>query len=445
MTNPTLFVAILVSILVLVLRPSHALTAYLAALVWYPNDARVSVGTIDFSVGRIVITVLLLRCLCDERIWRKFAWSQLDTWIAVSMTVYVGIFCLTRPFEMAIENRAGFLMDTFLPYLVVRFIIKDKTTCVSFLKGAGIVIALLAVFGVVQSITYWNPYLLLIRFRPWNPIFDTIEMPSRWGLARASGPFSHPILFGACFVMFLPLIWVLRHENKNWSKLAYCLSGMVILGAFSSMSSGSWVMLIAIIFCLIMERFKRWIKPLFIGGVASCMAIGIISNRSIYHVLYDYANPAGGIWYQRADLIDSAIENIDEWWLVGYGGKEPGWGERFGTFTDTNNEFILMGILYGLLGIFVLCAVLISAFRGLMRASRQTLDPAGKSLYWSLGCVLVGVIVIWQGVSFFGQMPVLFYSILGIIGSSIGLAKSQALARSESLGMKGNKVILVRG
>ena len=109
MDNPTLFVAILVSILVLVLRPSHALTAYLAALVWYPNDARVSVGTIDFSVGRIVITVLLLRCLCDEYIRRKFAWSQLDTWIAVSMTVYVGIFCLTRPFEMAIENRAGFL------------------------------------------------------------------------------------------------------------------------------------------------------------------------------------------------------------------------------------------------------------------------------------------------------------------------------------------------
>ena len=35
----------------------------------------------------------------------------------------------------------------------------------------------------------------------------------------------------------------------------------------------------------------------------------------------------------------------------------------------------------------------------------------------------MGVIVVWQGVSFFGQMPALFYSFLGMIGTSIGFAR----------------------
>lgn len=81
------------------------------------------------------------------------------------------------------------------------------------------------------------------------------------------------------------------------------------------------------------------------------------------------------------------------------------------------------GIEAGILGVIGLCAVFILAFRLLSQASRQTEDLALKSLYWSLGCTLVGVIAAWQGVSFFGQMNALFYCILGIIGSSFALAK----------------------
>ena len=46
---------------------------------------------------------------------------------------------------------------------------------------------------------------------------------------------------------------------------------------------------------------------------------------------------------------------------------------------------------------------------------------------------LVRVIVIWQGVSFFGQMPALFYSILGIIGASFGFAKKDESAQHQLL------------
>jgi hypothetical protein len=420
MQSITLAIGILGSILVLLLRPVYALAAYVTLLVWYPEYLRITIGTIDISVGRIVVAVLLLRCLCNNRIRERFVWSALDTLVAISMLVYVGMYSLTRPFGMALENRGGFVMDTWFTYIVARMIVTDKASLISFVKVTAVVLAALAILGVSESISGRYYFLDLKRFRPWHILDrESYDVQGRWGFGRANGPFSHSIMFGSCFVMFLPLIWTLRHQRNNWGKLAYPLSGIAILGAFSSMSSGPWGMLLVVLVCLVLERYKRWTKPLLIAIIGSCIVIGIISNRPFYHVLYNYIDFTGGSWWQRARLVDLAIENFGEWWQAGYGGSDPGWGQKIGELhTDCNNEFILAGIEYGLLGVIALCSVLVAAFYALVRAFKKTTDKELRSLYWSLGSSLVGVIVVWQGVSFFGQMPALFYCILGIVAAS---------------------------
>ena len=435
MQSTTLSVALIGSILVLVLRPPYALAAYIAALVWYPDYLRISIGTIDISVGRIVITVLLLRCLCNSQLRRNFIWSRLDTWVTLSMVIYVGIFCITRPLSPALENQGGFLMDTWLAYITVRLIVTDKAALISFIKATSVPLAALAILGIFECVTHTYFFLQLERFRSWNTPVDEIIVEGRWGLSRAMGPFSHSIMFGSCFVMFLPLIWSLRHQRGYWGKLAYPLSAAVIIGALSSMSSGPWVMLIVMIFCLAMERQKRWVKPLLILLVLSCIGIAIISNRPFYRVILSYANPIGGDWWHRAILMDCAIADFGKWCWLGYGGQDPGWGARVGdSSTDITNEFILAGVEYGMLGIIFLCAVLVTAFRGLVRSSRETTDKELKSLYWSLGSILFSIIVIWQSVSFFGPMTALFYSTLGIIASSFTFAKKDEGFQHQLLG-----------
>jgi hypothetical protein len=420
MQGTTLAIAVFCSILVLFLRPAYGLATYITILIWYPDYLRASIGTIDLSVGRIVIAVLLLRCLCDNRLRSRFVWSRLDTLVTLSMVVYVGIYCMTRPLLMAVENRGGFLLDTFFVYFTVRLIITDKQKLMSFVKCASIALAALAILGATECITHHTFFLQLKRYRPWNTPLGEISPQGRWGLARAVGPFSHSIMFGSCFVMFLPLIWALRYQRSIWSILAYPLSAIIIIGALSCMSSGPWVMLAVLILCLAFERFKRYVKPILITLVLSCVFIGFASNRPFYHVFYSYINPVGGQWYQRAKLVDYAIEDFDNWWLTGYEGRDPRWGGRS---TDANNEFILAGINYGILGVAALCMVLAAAFRGLSITSKETTNPQLKSLYWSLGSLLVCIIIIWQGVSFFGQPVSLFYLMLGIIGSSLGFAK----------------------
>jgi len=427
MQGTTLAVAILGSLLVLLLKPPYALAAYLATLIWYPDYLRITIGTVGISAGRIVVIVLLVRCLCDSRLREKFVWSRLDTWITVSMPVYVGIYCLTVPFGQAIANRGGFLMDTYFAYLAARLCIFDGLAMTKTIKSVAVILVPFAILGVFEAVSGQCVYRPLLQYCPWRTEFPTYE--PRWGFTRAWGSFGHPILFGDCFVIFLPLIWELRHQKGNWGKLAYPLCGMAAIGAFSSMSSGSWSMLIAAISCLAMEKYKRWVKPILISALLLCIMIGIVSNRPFYNVLAEKLNFGGGDWWQRTALIDCAIEDIGKWCWVGYGDRDPGWGAKMGTqFTDVNNEFIMAGVQYGMLGVIVLCVVLITAFRGLIRAWKLSSDVKLRSMYWSMGSILFAVIIAWMGVSFFGQMPSIFYSVLGMIGAFSGFSEH---ARTE--------------
>jgi len=419
MQGVTLTIALSLSVLVIMLRPKYAFVAYLIGLLWYPAYLAVSIGTIDILVGRFVVAVLLLRCYFDDGIRRKFTWNRLDTLVTLSMVVYVGAYLITLvdPLPATIESRGGLLMDTWCAYLAARFIVTDRKKLITIIKCISIALVPLAILGVIESVTGWQPYAPLWRFSPWFR-GGAFVSEGRFGFARAVGPFSHAILFGGGFAMFMPLIYYLRHEKGDWRPLAYIISGIALLGALSSMSSGPWVMVIVVVFCLVMEKHKQLVKPLFILLVFSCIFIGIASNRPFYHVIASWANPLGGAGYHRAKLIDLAIEHFDEWWLVGYGAKDPGWGPWLGMArTDVTNEYILNGVRYGILGVIALCAILAKAFRELISTYRKMKDPAMKSLCWAFGSLLFSVAVAWISVSFFGQLSTLVYCALGMIGS----------------------------
>lgn len=417
MENLTLLFAVVFCGLVLVLKPVNALGVYFASLVWYPNYLMVSIGTIDISLGRFVVAVLLLRCLIDPRITlHRPSWCRLDTFVVLSMAAYTIPIFLTHPLEQAVENRAGFLMDTFLAYCVVRFIVTDYSKLVKIIKIVAIILVPLAVIGLIEATTGIRPFgVLLERSHMFSYLSNYGE---RWGLYRAFGPFSHSILFGCTFGLFFPLIYYLRNETGSWRYYALILSGTAIVGAMSSMSSGPWVMMGVVIVCLAMERFKKWLKSVIIFMIISVILVEIISNRPFYHVIASYANPLGGSGWHRAKLIDLAIEHVNEWWLLGYGTEDPGWGETLGMEkTDITNEFIFAAVRYGIWGLAALCAVLTVAFRHMIRVYKRTPYKPIKSLAWAFGSMLVAVIVCWMSVSFFGQLMPLFYSMLGLLGS----------------------------
>ncbi len=250
MQGVTLTIAIIVSLFALSLRPGYALAAYLVSLLWYPTFLPVSIGTIDIPVNRMVVAALFLRCLSDGSIRNKFTWSRLDTCVAFGTCVAVGVPLLTYESSgfSVIENRGGFLLDTWFAYMVARFVITEREAFVSVVKVIAIVLAPLAFLGVVESVTHWQPFAPLRQYCPWRQGGSFVSAP-RFGLARAVGPFGHAILFGCGFAMFVPLIYYLRHE-RGWRTLAYVFSGIAFVGALSCMSSGGWVMIMVVVLCL---------------------------------------------------------------------------------------------------------------------------------------------------------------------------------------------------
>jgi hypothetical protein len=417
MQGVTLVVAVLFAALTIVLPPAYALAAYIGALLAYPYYLAVSIGTVELLVGRMVVSALLMRCLLDDDIRSKFVWCRLDTWVTLSIAVAVGMALMTYqlPFGQRLENRAGFVMDTWFAYLAARLILTNRTRLTTVIKCVGVLLVPLAMLGVVESVTGWQPFYPLWHLSPWYRQVSAIE--PRWGFTRAVGPFGVSILFGINFGLFLPLIYWLRYE-KNWHLRAYILSAIALVGGLSSMSSGPWVMIMVVGACLVMERNKRWIKTLLVLFLLLCVLTQIASNRPFYHVVVSYANPLGGAGWPRAKLIDVAIEYFHEWWLKGYGDQDPGWGHYFGMpRTDVTNEFILMGVRYGIWGIISLVAVLVVAFRCIAATYRKLPYQRLKSLCWACGTILVAVIITWMSVSFFGQLSNLFYCVLGLIGA----------------------------
>ncbi len=321
-----------------------------------------------------------------------------------------------------LENRAGRLPDTYFAYMAARHCLVNHRSIVTAIKWVALAAIPIALIGVVESYTGWQSFNVLQVYCPWQNVTEP-QLNLRSGLYRAIGPFNHSIVFGASLAIILPLAYCLRHEAGHWRKTTYLLVVLTTMGVLSSMSSGPVTMVLVIILCLTLERFRYLVKPLLVFAACSCVAVEIISNRSFYRVLTAYINPIGGSGWHRAKIIDLAIERFGEWWLAGYGGRDPGWGPSLGAiWTDITNHYVVAGVENGLLGIVALCGMLVTSLYMMIRLYRSTQDPALRSWYWALGSAIVTLAISFNAILFSGQAGTLFYCILGFIGSLNNIA-----------------------
>ncbi len=433
----TLVISLIGSVLVLFLQPAKAFAVYIITLLFYPTFLVLPLGTLNFKAGRIVVLVLLLRCLANTRIRSSFKLSVIDKWFfaGTGVAMIVPFFSYHIPFMQLLASKCGELMDTLLAYLVARFCIRDRFSFVTAMKWIGMAIIPLALLGVVESCTAWMPFVPLRQYCPWDT--KALVITDRSGFFRATGPSGHPITFGASFAMFAPLIYCLRHHGGISKNLCYLMTVMAVLGTLSSMSSGPWMLLLVIIVCLVLENYKKWIKPLIIFGVVFLIVVAVISNRPFYHVVATYANPLGGTGWHRARLIDLSIEHFNEWWLMGYGEQDPGWGEELGnSWTDITNQYIANGVMYGIAGVITFVGTLVASLMMIIRCYKTEKEYTAKSIFWALGCMIIGFMIAFNSFTLFAQSGTLFICMLGITASLSSFTLLPHLANGKVLAQR---------
>lgn len=420
MEGVTFIIAALASGLVFCLSPVYGVIVYVAALAWYPSYLAVSLGTIDFTVTRIVILAIFAKLFLQTDLPGRFKFVWLDKLIIIYFAAQLLAGATTTQSLMAfLENRGGAIFDMILPYFAVRMIVRNKQQYLALLKGILIIAAPLAIIGFYQCLTGNNPFGFLKEYHVWkaNSSYSPI---ARSGFFRADVVFSHSIMYGLFFAMFGPVCAGILGNMKKYKTLCWIGLGLMGVGVFSSMSSGPWLAVFVTIPFIAFFRYRRYWKLAAITVLIMCSTVEIISNRHFYEVIDRFTLNPGTAWY-RSKLIDVALfeGGMSGHWLTGYGNNvDPGWGPRIDgrAHTDTVNHYLLILHSYGLVGLVPFLAMNAVVLKKLVDAYKACTSYSDRWLVWCLSAGLFGLWGAFMSVSLFGQPTTVYYMMLGFVG-----------------------------
>ena len=405
----TLLLAVAGCLLVLWLKPVYGLAVYVILSMWYPYCVgTVSVGTIDFSVGRIVIIALFVKIFLSTNLAAKFKVTGLDKLVVILFLVEIAAGLTTVEPIKLIEYRSGDFFDMALPYFAVRLIITSKEQYILLLKAIVWSAGILAVFACYESLTGHN-LLKLGRFLPVPEV--------RLGVFhRAQTTFRHPIYFGIFCAMAGALCMSLIKIKDN-AFVYKILAALAFLGAFSSMSSGGLLAMVGALSFVAFYKFRHHWKQGVIVVILMCGIVEIISNRHFYDVIDRLTFNSATAWY-RARLFEVAFfeGGMSGHWITGYGFEDPGWGTKIDMrqHTDMVNHYLLELSRYGLVGFVLFCAVIITAIKQLFRDFWLISDQRDQWLIWCIAGGLFGVLLAFNSVSLFGQPMTMLFMMFGL-------------------------------
>lgn len=396
-------------LLVLLLRPVYGLAVYIILSMWYPYCVgTVSVGTIDFSVGRIVIIALFAKIFFSTNLTENFKVIWFDRLVVILFAAEVIAGLTTIETMRLFEYRSGDFFDMALPYFAVRLIITSKEQYISLLKAIAWAGGILAVFGFYESLTGHN-ILSLGR----NLSIPEIRMNY---FHRAQTTFRHAIYFGVFSAMVGALcIGLVKNLKKN--KLVYkILVGLMFLGCFSSMSSGGLLAMAGVLLFIGFFRYRYYWKQAIVGVIMMCSIVEVISNRHFYDVIDWFTFNSANSWY-RTRLFEVAFfeGGMSSHWLTGYGMADPMWCDKIDMrdHTDMVNHYLMKLCRYGLVGFIPFCAVIVTAIKELFKGFWAIQDDSDRWLIWCIAGGLFGVLLAFNSVSLFGQPMIMLFMMFG--------------------------------
>ena len=417
-----LLAVIVLGIALMALPRRYAAIPILIMACFIAPAQRIALFSLNFDLLRLMVAIGTARIICLGE-WKSFRWMPLDTiftaWSVISTIAYIVLWSDIA----AVKLKAGHLYDQFGMYFLFRCLVRDYADVWMIAKAfVAISIPVMAAF-VIEQATARN----LFAFLGGVPAITVV----REGRLRCQGAFAHPILAGCFWAAQLPLIAALWWKGEKRAAIVGCSCSLVIIAMCASSTPLAGVLCALIgagLFTL-----RHHMRPILWSVLLVLVGLHMVMDAPVWHLIARIDLAGGSTGWHRANLISEAVNHFDDWWLMGTRSLS-GWNVYKG---DITNHFILQGVRGGLLSMLLFIATIVAAFRIVGRLWHASVhDKPRLMLNWALGISVAIHVTNFIGVSYFGQITVVWYMLLAIIGSLSALLATAPLPRVQRVAPK---------
>jgi hypothetical protein len=400
-------------VLIFVVKPKYVPIPFFVGSLYTTLGQEIIIGGANFYVLRILAILCIIRIVIKREYRFLGKLNAIDKLFFASGIISVIAGYLQEHTFHEVIARIGSGIDTAGIYFVMRTYIRNLDEVKFYIKVILFLFIPVMLLMVIEKKTGHN------LFSIFGGVPDLSQI--REGKIRAQGPFAHPILAGTAAASMVPLFIGLMAET-GFAKKTYGILGvfsmMVII--ICSASSGPIMTFGCSLAGMFFWRFRykmrtvRWMVVIFL------ILLELFMKSHFWYLLarIDLVGGSGG-WH-RAELITSALNHLNEWWLYGTNYTRHwmptgvSWSKRH---TDITNQYIAQGVKGGLPMMIIFITILVYCFKYMGRlirhyAERPFLD---RFMIWSLGSVMFAHMITFFSVSYFDQIIVFLYSIIGMI------------------------------
>jgi len=306
--------------------------------------------------------------------------------------------------------RIGETYDIFGMYFISRFLIRSEDDLNMLFK------TLVWVFSIIAAAMIYEK---LKRYNPFSILGVNIYTSIRDGKLRCQGPFSNYILAGT--VGATSCTWFLTLWKTKARKMVYLGVVSSILITYLSNSSGPIMSLFCLVIGLSAWPYRNNMKTIKSGIIVGLIVVQLFMNAPIWYLIGRIDLTGSSTGWHRAELIDSAIRHLDEWWIFGttytrhWMPTGVSWSPNH---TDITNQYIKNGVWGGLITMFLFIFMISSSFGAIGRKIKEVGDKNRKHqvLLWILGASLFSHTITFISVRYFDQSIFYYYLLLALIG-----------------------------
>jgi hypothetical protein len=398
-------VVLLLAVATLAVPRRYALIPMLIIACLIPSAQRFVLAGADFTFVRVIAIAGLLRILL-KREYTGLKWMALDTVVVAWGVVGIIMQSLLWGEFSYVFSRIGFTVETLSIYFFGRVMLRDWNSLRSFTGALAALAITVGPFIVIEYLTRRNMF----------SVFGGVSSVTmvRDGRVRCQGAFSHPILAGVFWATLLPLVasrlWY--PVANRWVAILATASCLWI--AVASASATPLGTLAAVVLGAMAFKVRHYMRLIQWGVLFTLIGLHLVMKGPVWSLIARTNVVGGSTGYHRYLLVDRAIAYFGEWALYGVQSTAH-WGR--GLF-DVTNQYVLEGVRGGvlLMGLFVASIWISFVYVG--RAWRKFQFDRSKLIFcWALGVSIFGHAASFIGVSYFGQIIMLWYVTLAAAGA----------------------------